>query len=187
MRGTRALLGARFLLLFWVQPSCLSFVEHLFPDPPLCHNYVHCFHLTVPTVCVTVLHCLVIVVKIPKISSFTMIKCTGLQGTLSCSHRSSFHSKTLTVTYFWFCFYYQSSTNLGTGTVPADPRSLVLSLAHSGAGDLSPGRSVGGVFPVLSLWGIVPQMLHGFAVFLPWVAGSAFQMSPHICGFSSPP
>ena len=69
VRGTHALLGARFLLLFRVQPSCLSFVEHLFPDPPLCHNYVHCFHLTVPTVCVTVLHWLVIVVKIPNMRS----------------------------------------------------------------------------------------------------------------------
>ena len=37
-------------------PSCLYFVEHLSPDPPLCHNCVHCLYLSVPTVCVTVLH-----------------------------------------------------------------------------------------------------------------------------------
>ena len=76
-------------VIFWEHTFCSSFrvQPHLsflcwapLPDLPLCHNCVHCLYWTVPTVCVTVLHWLIIMVKIPKISSFIVVKHTGLQG-----------------------------------------------------------------------------------------------------------
>lgn len=64
-------------------PSCLSFVKHLFPDPSLCHCCVHCLGLTVPTVYYS--DWLVIVVRIHKIYSLTVVKGTVFQG-IKCSH-----------------------------------------------------------------------------------------------------